>query len=192
MQIAIDSTTKLAYYKGDLEMKEYLHGHDFIDTRMTPDNCELIDISTMSIPYWLGGGKLIYNGSTFDLTVEGEAEVLFNLKKAKRATIKASRNDALSDQCTVTLDAEYTINCDMASRSSIHQAMDSATNAGLPSTDTISWKLYDNTYHDFTYSELGMVAIQLAVFVQAQYDHERDKSIEIDNATLATISDVQW
>jgi len=194
MYIAIDKQTKKAYYKGDLEMREYLHGHDFIDTRMTPDNCELIPLTGDNNPqYWVGGGKLVYNDSTFDLTPEGESEVLFNLKKAKRQQIKDKRNEMLNGTVTVNLSGtEYTLDCDLVSRSSIHQAIDNGTNAGLPETDTVSWKLADNTYHDFTYAELKMIAIQMAMFIQAQYNIERDKSIEIDNATINTIGNINW
>jgi len=193
MKIAIDKETQLAYYKGDLEMKDYLHGHDFIDTRMTPANCELIDIAEIPIKHWIGGGRLKFNGIGFDLTSEGETEILFNLKKAKRANIKTSRDEALNDQCTVTISAvEYTLDCDLVSRSSIHQALDNAEMAGMPDTDTISWKLYDNTHHDFAYADLRMVALQMAMFVQAQYNNERDKSIAIDNADINTIENVVW
>lgn len=192
MKIAIDSNTKLAYYKGDLKMKEYLHGSDFIDTRMTPDNCELIDISNMHIPHWLGGGKLIYNGTSFDLTAEGEAEILLNLQKAKRQHIKDKRDEYLNGSCTLTISGiEYELDCDLTSRSSIHQSIDNAELAGMAGTDTISWKLSDNSYHDFTVDELKMVAIQMAMFIQAQYDKERDKSLEISAATLDTIDEVK-
>ena len=193
MKIAIDSNTKKAYYKGDLIMKEYLHGSDFIDTRMTPNNCELIDISNMSIPYWLGGGKLVYNGTGFELTTEGEAEVLLSLQKAKRQQMKDKRDEYLNGACTLTVSyVEYELDCDLTSRSSIHQSIDNAELAGMAGTDSISWKLSDNSYHDFTVDELKMVAIQLAMFIQGQYNIERDKSLEISAATLDTIDDVVW
>lgn len=192
MKIAIDKDTQLAYYKGDLEMKDYLHGQDFIDTRMTPDNCELIDISEIPIAHWLGGGRLKYNGSTFDLTEEGEAEILFTLKKAKRAEMKSKRNDAISGVITVNiLGNEYTVDCDLASRSAIHQVIDNAELADALDS-TVNWKLADNTYQDFTIGDIKMIAIQMSMFIQAQYNLERDRSLEIDSATMDNIGDIQW
>ena len=85
MKIAIEKATGVALYKGDLRFETCLIGEDFMDARMTPDACDLIDMvphpeqvvvdvesgETTTIPAysppndpqpWCGGGWKYQNG----------------------------------------------------------------------------------------------------------------------------------
>ena len=53
--IAIELSSGLAIYAGDLRFEDgVLRGDDFMDSRMTPDSCELLDAPPPQP--WMGGG----------------------------------------------------------------------------------------------------------------------------------------
>lgn len=95
MKIAIEKSTGNALYMGDLAFgQDGLQGCDFMDSRMTPETCELIDMTPrpeytyeifeaglegskkVTVPSynpppmptpWMGGGAWVFNGKSFDM-----------------------------------------------------------------------------------------------------------------------------
>jgi len=98
MQIAIDKTTKIAYYYGNLTLdaEKLTELNNNINNEFTTANCDLIEITPSNAPLrWLCG-NLIYNGTTFDLTPEGETIILNEIINQKKENTIHTFNETIN------------------------------------------------------------------------------------------------
>jgi len=111
----------------------------------------------------------------------------------KKQAMKASRKSATESTTTVTINAvDYQVDCDAPARSAIHQTIDNAALAGLTDADTMNWKLADNSFNQFTIADLKNIAVQIATYIQTQYEKEANLTTQINAATIDTLDTIVW
>jgi len=122
------------------------------------------------------------------------ASELLKAKEAKLKEMKEARDKVVNGTTPITtsLSNTFTVDANISNRSTMHQAVTNSVNAGFTDSDSINWKMGDNTYALLSYGEMKEIGVQLGVFINTQFQKEAIKIGEINGATLDTINDISW
>lgn len=127
--------------------------------------------------------------------VEDVSYSLDSAKVSKTQEIKTERDIVVNGTMEYT-DASGNIlivDANPANRSTMHQAYDNAMNAGVPESDTVNWKMGDNTYQVISYETMRLMGLELGVFINDAFQHEAMKLYEIDQCTdVECVNGIEW
>ena len=93
-----------------------------------------------------------------------------------------------------TLDYDiYTLDCNLANRSNMHQVIDNMAILGRPDTETVTWKMGDNTFHVVTIAQLKTFGAVIGAHIELAFQKEK-VAVEAVNACtdMACVMGVEW
>jgi hypothetical protein len=178
----------IAVYAGRMTLTAAgLYGDGFVDKRLNPDNCTLIDIQTPTP--WKGRGY-VWDGSTLTMTPQFAVESLEEAKAAKKNEIEFDRDAELEiDSASVVVNGHPFD----ANPMSIKQLNDALTTfialGGVPSG--FEWRDAENVNHPADLTLLASIAAARAEQVNNIWKRswERKAALEIAT-TLAEVDGV--
>lgn len=221
MKVAVEKSSGFCLYIGNFIFNPYLVGDGFIDSRMTPETCELIDVSYKP-PYsyqdaetgaiinvvpenieppepWYGGNIWQFSGGVFSLTEYGAAFIagknsqeLQSAKSAKNIEINNCR--LLANTTTFTYQDKL-FACDTLSRSDIDGVNGYvALFSALPQDFPGGWKAVDNSFMTInTVEEWKSFYTAMVAEGTANFIKAQNlKSLLANAQTLAEIQAIQW